>query len=55
MREVPGSNPIGDVAFFAGKTCSTVTLVTSPIFDNMFYVIKSHAILIVTGYVMMML
>ena len=25
MREVPGLNPIGDIAFFGGKTCSTVT------------------------------
>ena len=25
MREVPGSNLIGDIAFFGGKTCSTVT------------------------------
>ena len=25
MREVPGSNPIRDIAFFSGKTCSTVT------------------------------
>ena len=24
MREVPGSNLIGDIAFFGGKTCSTV-------------------------------
>ena len=25
IREVPGSNPIGDIAFFSVKTCSTVT------------------------------
>jgi hypothetical protein len=25
MREVPGSNPIGDIVFFGGKTFSTVT------------------------------
>jgi hypothetical protein len=25
MREVPRSNPIGDIAFFGGKTCSTIT------------------------------
>jgi hypothetical protein len=25
MQEIVGSNPIGDIAFFGGKTCSTVT------------------------------
>ena len=28
MREVSGFNPIGDIAFFGGKTCSAVTHVT---------------------------
>lgn len=27
MREVPGSNPIGKIAFFIDKICPTVTLV----------------------------
>jgi hypothetical protein len=30
MREVPGSNAIGDIAFFGGKACSTATIVTVP-------------------------
>ena len=25
MREVPGFNPIRDIAYFKGKTCSTAT------------------------------
>ena len=25
MRNVPGSNPIGDIGFFGNKLCSTVT------------------------------
>ena len=28
MREVPGPNPIGDITFVRGKTCSTVTKLT---------------------------
>ena len=26
MREIPGLNPIGDIAFLGGKTCSTVSI-----------------------------
>ena len=29
MREVAGSNPIGDNVFFGGNTCSTVTLASN--------------------------
>ena len=30
MREVPGSNPIEEIAFFRGKTCSTATYGPTP-------------------------
>ena len=40
MREIPGSNSIGDIAFFSGKICSTVTYLR--IFENyIIYTIKS--------------
>ena len=34
MREVPGSNPIRDIAFLGDKICSTVTHVSGNIYSN---------------------
>jgi len=31
MREIPGLNAIGDIAFFGGKLCSRATVNTIPL------------------------
>jgi hypothetical protein len=41
MQEVPGSIPIGDIAFFRGKTYSNVTLAFHCIFRQV-----KHALLL---------